>query len=75
MTQLTPRDDIKKQVSEILKLVDNLIRNGQVVFSNWFVQLIRWYLGRPSDLQVLKNYSQKRLLLHADNHGNSFAGS
>jgi len=30
MTQLTPRDDIKKQVSEILKLVDNLIRNGSV---------------------------------------------
>ncbi len=30
MAQLTPRDDIKKQVSEILKRVDNLIRAGSV---------------------------------------------
>ncbi|RPI05824.1 MAG: response regulator [Ignavibacteriae bacterium] len=30
MVQLTPRDDIKKQVSEILLKVDNLIRAGNV---------------------------------------------
>ena len=30
MTELTPRDDIKKKVSEILKRVDHLIRAGEV---------------------------------------------
>jgi hypothetical protein len=40
-----------------------LIRNGKVAFSSWFVQLIHWYLGKSSELQVLKNYSHKRLLL------------
>jgi isopentenyl-diphosphate delta-isomerase type 1 len=26
---------------------------GQIPFSSWFVQLLRWYAGRPSALQVL----------------------
>ena len=43
--------------------LEELIRNGQVAFSNWFVQLIQWYLGKPSKLQVLNNYSKARLLL------------
>jgi CheY-like chemotaxis protein len=30
MTELTPRDDIKKKVSEILKRVDRLIRAGEI---------------------------------------------
>lgn len=30
MTELTPRDDVKKKVSEILKRVDHLIRAGEV---------------------------------------------
>jgi hypothetical protein len=30
MTELTPRDDIKKKVSEILKRVDRLIRAGEL---------------------------------------------
>jgi len=43
--------------------LEALIRNGKVAFSGWFVQLIHWYLGRSSELQVMKNYSRKRLLL------------
>lgn len=30
MTELTPRDDVKKKVSEILKRVDRLIRTGEI---------------------------------------------
>jgi isopentenyl-diphosphate Delta-isomerase len=48
-----------------LNELDGLIRNGQVAFSGWFVQLLRWYQGRPSRLQVLRNYSKLRLLLPA----------
>ena len=43
--------------------LEELIRNRHVVFSGWFVQLIHWYLNRPSELQVLKTYSKKRLLI------------
>ncbi len=43
--------------------LDKVIRNGQVACSGWFVQLICWYLGKPSEVQVIKNYSQRRLLL------------
>jgi isopentenyldiphosphate isomerase len=43
--------------------LEALIQNGEVVFSGWFVQLIHWYLGKPNELQVLKSFSPKRLLL------------
>jgi isopentenyldiphosphate isomerase len=44
-----------------------LIQSGETVFSGWFVQLINWYLGKPSELQVLRTYSpQWPLLLSGD---------
>ena len=43
--------------------LEEFIRNGQVEFSGWFVQLIQWYLGKSSKLQVLKKYNRTRLLL------------
>jgi isopentenyldiphosphate isomerase len=46
-----------------LDALDPLIRNGKVALCGWFVQLIHWYLGRPSELQVQKIYTRKRLLL------------
>jgi isopentenyldiphosphate isomerase len=46
--------------------LETLIRNGKVAFSGWFVQLIHWYLGKPSELQVLKIYTRKRLLLPSE---------
>jgi isopentenyldiphosphate isomerase len=44
-----------------------LIQSGEAVFSGWFVQLINWYIGKPSEMQVLRNYSRNRLLLQAGN--------
>jgi isopentenyldiphosphate isomerase len=43
--------------------LEELIRNGLVAFSGWFVQLLRWYMEMPSELHLLRNYSKKRLLL------------
>jgi isopentenyldiphosphate isomerase len=57
--------EVEQVAAYSLDELDTLIGNGQVAFSSWFVQLIRWYMDRPSDLQVLKNYSKKRLLYHA----------
>jgi isopentenyl-diphosphate delta-isomerase type 1 len=46
-----------------LNELEDLIRNGQVAFSGWFVQLLRWYQEKPSELELLKTYSKRRLLL------------
>jgi len=46
-----------------LQDLDNMIQKGKVAFSGWFVQLILWYQGKPSALQVLENYSRERILL------------
>ena len=43
--------------------LEALIQDGQVAFSGWFMQLIGWYLGRPSALRVLKTYTRRRSLL------------
>lgn len=43
--------------------LDALIQAGRVAFSDWFVQLIRWNLGKPSGLHVMKSYTPKRSLL------------
>ena len=42
--------------------LEELIRNGQIAFTGWFVQLLHWYQARPSELNVLRNYSRQRLL-------------
>jgi isopentenyldiphosphate isomerase len=46
-----------------LNELEAMIQDGQELFSRWFVQLILWYLGSPSEVQVLKNFTRKRLLL------------
>jgi len=43
--------------------LEGLIFAGQVSFSGWFVQLLRWYQRKSSELQVMKTYSKNRLLL------------
>jgi isopentenyldiphosphate isomerase len=48
-----------------LEELDVLIQKGEVALSGWFVQLVNWYIGKPSELQVLRAYSHNRLLLPA----------
>jgi isopentenyldiphosphate isomerase len=45
-----------------LEELDKLIQSGEVVFSGWFVQLIQWYLGKPSRLNILETYPHTSLL-------------
>ena len=40
-------------VSELQKLIKSERRK----FSYWFEQIIQWYLGKPSALEVLKTYN------------------
>jgi isopentenyl-diphosphate delta-isomerase len=41
---------------ELAKL-QNLMESGDVKFSYWFEQILRWYSGKPSALSVLASYS------------------
>jgi len=54
--------------------LEELIRNGQVAFCGWFVQLIAWYLGKYSKLQVIKNFHKVRLLLPSTDRDHSSEG-
>ena len=45
-----------------LEELEKLMRSGNVLFCDWFVQLLSWYMGRPSEMKVLKTYSSNRLL-------------
>jgi isopentenyldiphosphate isomerase len=42
-----------------------LIESGGEAFSSWFVQLIWWYVGKPSELDVLEIFQHERLLFPA----------
>jgi isopentenyldiphosphate isomerase len=47
--------------------LEALIENGSEKISGWFVELISWYLGKPSRMKVLRTYARDRLLLPAGN--------
>jgi isopentenyldiphosphate isomerase len=55
--------EVEKITYYHLEELEALIQSGEVAFSGWFVQLINWYSGKPSELQVLRTYSRYRLLL------------
>jgi isopentenyl-diphosphate delta-isomerase type 1 len=35
--------------------LEEMMRAGETPFSSWFVQLLRWYAGKPATLQVLSS--------------------
>jgi isopentenyldiphosphate isomerase len=55
--------EVERIALHSLQELDAQIWNGIIPFSGWFVQLIHWYLGMPSEVFVLKSYTHKRLLL------------
>jgi isopentenyldiphosphate isomerase len=45
-------------LDELIKL----IHSGEVAFTSWLIEIINWYLEKPSELNVLEIYSHDRLL-------------
>jgi isopentenyl-diphosphate delta-isomerase type 1 len=45
-----------------LEELEMLIQSGEVGFCSWFVQLIKWYLGKTSGMNVLNTYPQSFIL-------------
>jgi 16S rRNA (adenine1518-N6/adenine1519-N6)-dimethyltransferase len=58
--------EVEAVASYRLDELEAMLQGGQVKFSGWFVQLLRWYRGQPSELQVMKQTSGKRWLLPED---------
>ncbi|MFZ2098829.1 MAG: NUDIX domain-containing protein [Anaerolineales bacterium] len=46
-----------------LEELEALFQGGKTAFSGWFVQLLNWYLRKPSELKILRCYKHDRLLL------------
>ena len=68
MVRFDPQE-VERVTSYRLEELETFIEGGEIAFSGWFVQLLFWYLGKPSIMQVLKKYQQKRLLLPAAKAG------
>lgn len=55
--------EVKNVTSYQLDELVELIHNGEVAFTPWLVQIINWYLEKPSILEVIEIYTHDRLLL------------
>jgi isopentenyldiphosphate isomerase len=42
--------------------LEEMINSKEYLFSRWFVQLISWYLRKPSELNIIRTYTDLRLL-------------
>jgi isopentenyldiphosphate isomerase len=47
--------------------LEALIESDAGGFSAWFVQLLRWYVEKPSELDVIETFTNERLLLLTKN--------
>ncbi len=62
MVRFAPQE-VERVASYRLEELETFIERGEIAFSSWFVQLLFWYSGRPSVLQIMRIYQPKRLLL------------
>jgi isopentenyldiphosphate isomerase len=40
-----------------------IIQKGELAISRWFVEIIKWYLGMPAELNIMEIFTQQRFLL------------
>lgn len=55
-------EDVEKITPYHLNEIIDHIREGKVTFCGWFLQIIYWYLGKPSEMTILEVYSSNHLL-------------
>ena len=51
-------NEIERIVYHSLAEIEALLAQGEVLFSHWFEQLLLWYLGRPSEIQIIDNHRE-----------------
>jgi isopentenyl-diphosphate delta-isomerase type 1 len=48
-------NEIERIIYHSLSELEALLAQGEGLLSRWFEQLLLWYLGRPSEIQVIDN--------------------
>jgi isopentenyldiphosphate isomerase len=54
----TDANEIERIIYHSLSEVEELLAQGEVLYSRWFEQLLLWYLGKSSDIQVIDNHQE-----------------
>jgi len=54
--------EVEAVASYSLDELKGMARGGKTQFSSWLVELLNWYSGKPSRLEVLKTYPARRRL-------------
>ena len=52
-----PVEIAQVDVTEVSELLENIER-GEMEFCYWFIQLLCWYTGKPSDLHIMQTYER-----------------
>jgi hypothetical protein len=51
-------NEIERIVYHSLSEIEASLAQGEGLLSRWFEQLLLWYLGRPSEIQVIDNHPE-----------------
>jgi isopentenyldiphosphate isomerase len=54
----TDANEIERIVYHSISEVEELLAQGEVLYSRWFEQLLLWYLGKPSEIQIIDNHQE-----------------
>jgi hypothetical protein len=54
----TDANEIERIIYHSISEVEALLAQGEVVYSRWFEQLLLWYLGKSSEIQVIDNHQE-----------------
>jgi isopentenyldiphosphate isomerase len=57
-------DEIERIICHSIPEIEALLAQGEALFSRWFEQLLLWYVGKSSDIQVMDPQKEDE---HQDN--------
>jgi len=66
LVQFDPRE-VEGISCRSLDELEALLHSGKIPICGWFVRLLAWYTGRPVKMEVVRTYTQNRLLFPAGN--------
>jgi isopentenyl-diphosphate delta-isomerase type 1 len=51
----TDANEVERIIYHSISETEELLAQGEVLYSRWFEQLLLWYVGKSSDIQVIDN--------------------
>jgi len=55
--------EVENVTSYRMDELEELINKGEAAFTTWLVQIINWYLEKPSELEIIEIFSYDRFLI------------